>query len=279
MVLNHAIMTTTARAPVPEARGPERGREPPLFAGVRQVEARIEGHDFKLPLFYRDASSITAIFPAKLAEARRLLGHPSLQAAPLVPGVGAIGITSFEYRDTDIGPYNELAVTVLATHGSRPLPFVSLVEGLRTHTVHAYVRHLPVTTEIARVGGVEIYGYPKHVTRIDFRARKGRFETSLWDDGVRPIELSGPLPTGGRTGVPLRYVTYTVKAGRPVEAQVLAFADTLAQTWRARATRLRLDPQHPVGAELGRALLTRRPVMLQWVPRFGSILHGPNFLE
>ena len=64
-----------------------------------------------------------------------------------------------EYRKTDIGPYNEVGLTVLALAPGDPIPA-------------NYVVDLPVTTAVANRAGREIWGYNKFVAAIDVKERR-----------------------------------------------------------------------------------------------------------
>ena len=87
-------------------------RGSPFFEGVRQVDAQIAGQPAKLPAFYYDGAEMTALFPARHGELRRLLPDPRLVPARLAPGLGVVAVSCLEYRDSDVGPYNELAVAI-----------------------------------------------------------------------------------------------------------------------------------------------------------------------
>jgi len=250
-----------------------------FFSGIPQVDFELGGHQFKLPLFYRDVSSVTAIFPAKAGALAEVLPHAGLSVTTIAPGVAAVAVSIFEYRDSDIGPYNEMAVSIPVTFEKRSLPLGTLLAQMRSRTLSAYVWHLPVTTEVARLGGVEIYGYPKIVANIEFEATAGRFSAVLRDEHRRVVGLSGELPQREQVGARIRYITYAMKQGRLIEAQVLVQAQALAETNRPSGIRLELDDTHPIGKDLARVLLVRRPIMVQWMPRFQSVLHAPTFLE
>lgn len=250
-----------------------------LFEGVTQGELTLQGHPLKVPIFYRDASAVTAIFPAHAGKLQRLLPRDELRVAPLAPGVGAVGVTFFDYRDTDIGPYLEMGVAIPVVYGQRPVPLATVARQMRTGTLHAWVQQLPVTTEIARVGGVDLYGYPKILADIDFETRDDRFHTELRVEGRRVLALDGGVPEGELSDVPQRYVTYAMRDGRLVEGQVLMYAESLSRTYRARGVGLELDTSHAIGRELDDVLLARWPMHLEHVSRFRSILHAPNFLE
>jgi hypothetical protein len=249
-----------------------------FLTNLLQLDLTLQGHRLKMPLLYRDASTVTAIFPARAGAVRRLLPRKELRPVPLAPGIASVAITFFEYRDTDIGAYNELAVSIPALWGSRPIPGWTVAQQLRRGVIHAWVHRLPVTTEIARVGGVEVYGYPKFLAGIDYAAKRHRFDGALHHDGRRVLGLSGEVPRKERTDVPMRIVTYSQRNGRMLEAQVLMKAATLA-TGGGKRLHLDLDDEHPIATELRPLLLSRHPLYVQHAESFQSILHPPSCLE
>lgn len=76
--------------------------------------------------------------------------------------------SAYEYRKTDADPYNEVSIAIMATFQQRQIPGVTLAVQAMRHRFTSYVWHLPVTTERARVGGVELFGYPKFIADISF---------------------------------------------------------------------------------------------------------------
>src|ERR1039457_7685788 len=88
-------------------------RGSPFFDGVTQSEVAIAGQPAKVQIFYYDGTAIQAVFADRLGALRRLMPDPRFVPARLAPGLRAVAVTCFEYRDTDLGPYNELAISVV----------------------------------------------------------------------------------------------------------------------------------------------------------------------
>lgn len=250
-----------------------------FLTNLLQIEADLSGHHFRIPILYRDASAVTAIFPARAKVAARMLPHAGLTPTPLAPGVASVAVTFFEYRDTDIGPYNEMAVSIPCVFGEQPVPFWTVARQMRRRTLSAYVLQLPVTTEIARVGGVELYGFPKIVAPVEYSTEGRHFEGSLHADGRRVLGLGGRLPDSDEEDVPFRWITYSMREGRLMEANVTVRADTLAVARGGRAMELDLDESHPIATQLRDLLISRRPLHVEHAGRFRSILHAPSCLE
>lgn len=153
-----------------------------------------------LPIEYRDGSLLNIVAFVRQAAVRALL--PTTRLHPVVVrGKATMLLTIFEYRDTSVGPYNELSVAFLV----RP-------EGSGLGAAGAWVQDLPVTTEIALAAGKEIWGYPKWVQPISWEHRGDTIRAGL------PGELSvtARARRWPAIRVPVPMSTYTVHEGRLV---------------------------------------------------------------
>lgn len=255
-------------------------RESTFFDGVAQVEATLAGEPARLPIFYYDGSAQTAVFPARLNRLRELLPDPRFVPARLAPGIGAVAVSCFEYRDTDIGPYDELAISfVLAPPGtSFDPPGRALLSGLRRRQLHAWVQHLPVTTEIARAGGVELYNYPKFIAAIDFDESAGRRRCRLAEGGEPILTLDGAqIPTRSRARVQL--FSHLWMDGQPQSSEFKLNILAGGRTLRPGLARLQPGADHPIARELEALLVSREAVYYELMDRFEGILYGPEHLS
>jgi hypothetical protein len=147
-------------------------------------------HELHVPVFYPDIMFMTVSILAPAKSIRSLLPSPRLNPYRITPWHSALSITAYQYRESDIGPYNEISVgvpvtldeeTPLFTGSLRRMPEVPMV----------YIRHLPVTTEIAREVGAEFAGYPKFVADIEFRNENNWLICELRADNQKVFTLSG----------------------------------------------------------------------------------------
>ena len=107
-----------------------------------------------------DGSMFSASFRVPFNKAKKLMPSPKISPIEYSPGFAEIIIQANEFRHIDIlYPYNEVAVAIPISYhiGSKN----SISSGL-------WYLHLPVSTEDARWGGVENYGFPKFVAEIEF---------------------------------------------------------------------------------------------------------------
>lgn len=108
----------------------------------------------------------------------------------------------FEYRATDVEPYNEVALCVpLAGFGAHLLPdwLFSFLD-LSLRTLHAHIIHLPVNTDLALRGGLDFFGYPKFLAGIHFEDKQKKHSCELRDadDNFLTLRIVGALHSDRR---------------------------------------------------------------------------------
>jgi hypothetical protein len=255
-------------------------RASPFFDGVTQMEAALGDELVRLPIFYYDGTATSAVFAARLGALRRLMPDPRISPARLAPGVGAVAITCFEYRDTDIGPYNELAISVVLNEPwfLPNLPGRALIASLRRHQLHAWVHHLPVTTEIARAGGVDFYNYPKFVAGIDFEETATQRVCRLSEGAEHILTLSGERIAAGRSEQ-LQLFSHLWMDRQPQSSEFKINAIEMGVSLRPGVASLQLGERHPIARELADLIAWRRPIQYQYMARFEGILYGPEHLS
>lgn len=255
-------------------------RGSPFFEGVAQMEATLGDEVVKLPIFYYDGTATSAVFPARFGRLRRLMPDPRICPARLAPGLGAVAVTCFEYRDTDIGPYNELAISVVLNEPwfLPNLPGRAILAGQRRGQMHAWVHHLPVTTEIARAGGVELYNYPKFVGGIDFEQNAAQRVCRLSEGQEHILTLSGGLIATPRSEQ-FQLFSHLWMDRQPQSSEFKINATEMGVSLRRSAASLELGDRHPIARELAGLLISRRPIQYQFMARFEAILYGPEHLS
>jgi hypothetical protein len=246
-----------------------------FFAGIAQEEVVTRQFKGKLPLFFRDVSMMGAVFTADFAQILRILPDASLRPVKIFPGRGLVSIGCMQYKDSDIGPYNEVALSIVLQ------PFVPWKQDY-----HAYIADLPVTTEVALYGGVDFFNYPKYLADISFKEEGGRRICALRDkkDGESILEFSGanphpnPLPRGrGKGEGELNIMTlnsYPKMNGQLIHAKMLINVEEGASKFLRGPVDLRLGG-HPK-AELFKKLKLGRLLQYSYAPKCEAILFKPS---
>lgn len=254
-------------------------RNSPFFDGIAQADLTAAGQPVKVPVFYYDGTATTAIFPARLSRLRAALPDPRMDPARLAPGVGVVGVSCFEYRDTDLGPYNELAISIIFNepYFRANLPGRALFSALHRHQFDAWVHHLPVTTEISRAVGVDYYNYPKFLASIDFTEEQGRRTCRLAEGPEHILTLSGRTGPTPRSGG-LQFFSHLWMDRQPQSSEFKIEAAGMRESLSPRMATLTLGERHPIARELDDMLLGRRPVYYHYLSQFEGILYGPEHL-
>jgi Acetoacetate decarboxylase (ADC) len=147
----------------------------------------------------RRATAWSAQFLAPRAAAQRML--PAPLRAVSVAGRAVIAIAVQRYEESDLGAYDEVALSIL----------VRRHDGARGPAV--YIRHLPVTQGFTLEAGRTIWGYPKWLADITVTELDGAVRCTVREDGEAPCEIE--IRTGGPVRMPQRAVpTYSDAEGR-----------------------------------------------------------------
>jgi Acetoacetate decarboxylase (ADC) len=118
-----------------------------------------------------------------------------------------VALYCIEYRVTDIGPYNEVGLSVLAAAPGDPVP-------------GNYVVNLPVTTAVANRVGREIWGYNKFVAAIGVRSEGQKFSTTVRDtENVLVGALEGSRGASIPTP-PADILTFTLLGGKVIKTVI-----------------------------------------------------------
>lgn len=258
-----------------------------FFAAYQQRELKFGGFSGKSPLFFRDAAMMSAVFTADAAALREALPNALYAPFELSAKRGLVGIHCMEYKDSDIGPYNEVALTIVTAYGAKRVPFtIRLLNSALTRSYHSYVVDLPVTTEAALAGGVEIFNFPKYLADISFRETARHRICTVRDaesmDLIlefvgrktptnRPWSLTKRVPDSWRQ---MSLHAYPVLNGKVVDAHsLLRFKELdLSVGFSNAAIRLGTHPH----AEPYKRLKIGRPLQYIYSPKYQAILFEPE---
>jgi hypothetical protein len=250
-----------------------------LLRGVLQWEYYDEHFQrrVKLPVFYYDNTAMTAIYTASTAMVRRHLPKTEMHPVEVVPGKALVAFTAFEYRQTDIDPYNEFSISFPITYRKRSIPGLTVLSMMARRYFTAYVWQLPVTTEIARYGGVEWYGYPKYLADIQFSHEGPMLACKLSEGGEEILTLKG-RKFKTRTEKINRFKTFSVKDGFVLPANVYMNPIEFAMSMSPKAAQLTLGGKHAVARQLGEMGLSANPIFFQYMPLMEAVLYAPRNL-
>jgi len=129
--------------------------------------------------------------------AQALLPGPELEIAEVLPGRGLLSIACIDYRDNDLGDYDEVSIAFFVRErGERKgLPHLRAMADMMRGQLPTHILHLPVNQAFTCEAGRTIWGFPKTVDEIEFDWSGDR-ALCVWNRAGQNI-LKLDLPVGG----------------------------------------------------------------------------------
>jgi hypothetical protein len=232
-----------------------------------------QGRPVRLPVEVRDASTATATFLASADAARRLLPGPELEPVLVLPGRTLFSIAAIDYRDNDLGDYDEISLALFVRERARPggLPYLGAAIDFVRGRVATYIWKLPVTQSFTRDAGAGIWGFPKTVDVIDLDDAGGRRTARLVMDGRHVLTFTAPA-TGARTMPDTATMTYSYVDGRLHATRFTMGASDVGFALGGASLVL---GDHPIADDLRRLGLPRRALMTMWMGRQHGRFEAP----
>lgn len=205
----------------------------------------VQGERLTFPVRIRDASAAAAVHLVRTGLVRGVLADAGVRMAPVsLLGRTPVIVLFVDYRDNDLGDYDEVGLAVLVRHRGR---------------VGAHILQLPVTREFTMEAGRALWGLPKWLATADLEFDDGRVHCVLDDDEGHHV-LRARLRT-----TPALPVTV------PASLTTLAPRDdvVLASPVRMRARGVRVGSGgtvlpgtgHPMAQQMRAMGLPRRPLL------------------
>ncbi|MDZ4277696.1 MAG: acetoacetate decarboxylase family protein [Dehalococcoidia bacterium] len=232
--------------------------------GASQPTFTILGRDVQLPVEVRDATAAVAYYLVSAGAAQRLVEQTGLRVARVVPGRTLCTIGTMVYKDGDLGPYHEIAVTFFVyEQGARPLPLLGAAIGFLRGSVAAYIHQLPVDGEFTCAAGRTIWGFPKFMSEISVTTDGAEQTAVLNVDGEHV--LTQRMATGGtRSFRNRRQISYAHRDGVLYRTpSVMSGAEIGA---RLGGASLELGP-HPIADELRALGLPKKALFSTYIGR------------
>lgn len=229
----------------------------------RPADYLVQGRRVSLPCLVRDACSATATWMVSSRAAQVLLPGPELEIAEVLPGRGLLSIACIDYRDNDLGDYNEVSIAFFVRRrGERKgIPFVGAAFDMLRGRLPTHIIHLPVNQSFTCEAGRSIWGFPKTVDEIDIDTSGERLRCIWNKDGQNVLKIS--LPMGGSRSFPEQEMrTYSYIDGALHETPFSSSAEGLGVT--RGSVNLALGA-HPISDELRSLGLPKPALMSMWL--------------
>jgi hypothetical protein len=239
-----------------------------FFSEIHHQPVLWNQYDLHVPVFYQDFRFMTVNLPIPIDYIYALLPSKRLKPYRITPRQSVISITAYEYKESDIGPYNEVGISIPVTIDEQtPLFTGSLRKSPKVPL--SYIHHLPVTTEIARAVGAEIAGYPKFIADIEFIEENNWLICELKENNQIILTMKGrKLPTQWVPRFRVNPITY--RQGYLLRSELVISEREMGNSKNGENVQIEFG-NHQIGEDL-RALNLGGPVGYGYCPQAQAIL-------
>lgn len=249
-----------------------------FFDPYPQVPFMIRDFESKSPLYFQDVSMMLGIFLADKKAAEKYLPSKDFKLISPFPGKALVGINCFQYKQTDIGPYNEVSISVAVEQNKLRPGFVSVLKSTFKQNYHANILQLPVTTEVALHGGVDFFNYPKFLANIKVEESNKEISVGVFDKETNELmyRFTGQkIRTSKTTKVnEALYNSYPEMNGEMLKADLLVNQIEKGVSWMGNKFTFEIG-NHPK-SELLRELKLSRLMQYTYMPKGEAILFEPE---
>jgi len=233
----------------------------------------IQDRTVGFPVEVRDAASGSAGFLVPSAAAARLVPD-AFEVAEFLPGRALCNLVVVDYRDNDLGDYNEMAVGFMVRpKGERPsVPWLGSWLDMVGGRLASCITHMPVDQSFTRDAGEQIWGYPKTVQQIDIDYADDHVRGRLVYDGEHAFTLT--VPRGGTRTVPEAEIsTLSMIEGAPHLTRAAQRMEGMGMKLGGASVELGTGP---IADELRSLGLPRRAVMTTWTEHMSARFGPPE---
>jgi hypothetical protein len=224
----------------------------------------IQGRTVTMPAMVRDASSGNAIFLVPSAAAQPLVGD-AFEVVEMAPGQTQLILGFVDYRDNDLGDYNEVMMIFMVRPRGKP----TAPEG-------TFIYKLPVNQSFTCEAGRTIWGFPKSVEQIDVDYGDHHVTCTLVMGGQHVFTLTVPRGKADGGDAPdMEMATYTYLDGPTVVRFTTGGPTAVAPG--GDGVQLALGT-HPLADELRRLGLPAPAMMSTWMEHMHGSFGAPRRL-
>ena len=234
---------------------------------------------FDLPILYHRDDAFALYFTANYEKVKAVMPSNKLHPVVLPGGKAIAAIGAFNYIDTSIGPYGEIAIALPAVFGKQVTAAKGLLAALMESGYPGFgvvVMHLPVTRVEARDAGRGEWGYTKFIADMHFSITPEHMECRMLEGHEHILDMRVK-----RRGFYLRdkkpLTTFSVKSNDLIKT-VIPQTATKRVSLMPNGSYVKLG-NHPVASSIRELGISPRPFMSVYYPERPAILPSGTIIE
>jgi hypothetical protein len=242
-----------------------------FFKGINQVMVDSGNYTTRYPIFYREVSYLSVFLLASFTKLKSILPSERMHPYRLTPWYSMFTITVTEYKDSDVGPYNQVSVGIPFVFDNQS-PILTGILHKIPEIPFIYVLHLPVSTEQSCSCGIEMANYPEFLADINFSKESDWIKCQADSEGKNILRLAcREIPV---KPFPRQRVFTITKANDRLLRSEFNFSDTMAGISKKQSDVNLEFGDHPLGLKL-KDLFAGKILQYQYYPSGQAILSSP----
>jgi hypothetical protein len=243
-----------------------------FFNGINQIEVKSGPYITKYPIFYREVLYLSLFLLAPLDKIKDILPSKRMNPFRLTPWHSMFTITATQYKDSDVGPYNQVSIGIPFVLDKQTPIFTGILHKVPEVPL-IYTLHLPVTTEHSRDSGIEMANYPEFLADINFSKENNWINCKAESEGQNILSLSG-------RGIPVkpfprqRVFTVTQKNDQLLRSE-FNFSETMVGVSKKQSDVKLEFGDHPIVQRI-KDLYSGKVLQYQYYPSGQAILSTPT---
>lgn len=243
-----------------------------------ETQYTIDGKEISFPVVVADAAMLMNGFLVDAGAAQAMLEGTGFRVVELFPGKAILQLLAVDYKQNDLGDYNEGAIIfpVLTPGQRKPFPFFGALKRLGDGTLGNFVYRMPVDQEFTTHAGRFIWGFPKWMSRIDIEFGPKTARGTFIDEGE--LVYSIQAKTGGKAAPKeQRAASLAIRDGKAWKTY--GTNNSTGLTFSLGGTAPDIGDTHPLARELRALGLPKKPVFTVSVQKTRMTFGEPESVD
>lgn len=235
----------------------------------------IDGQPVTFPVNVKDAGMLLNAFLVDAKVAQAMIEDSGFRVVELFPGKAILQLLCVDYRENELGDYNEGAIIfpVLTPGESKPLPFFGSLARMARGAISNFVYRMPVDQAFTTHAGRFIWGFPKWVARIDIEISNQCAKGSFFDEDELVYSIAAK--SGGKAKAKeQRAASVAIRDGKAWKTYGTNTGSGL--TFSFGGERPVIGDSHPLALELRALGLPKKPLFTVSMQHTAMSFSGPE---
>lgn len=238
----------------------------------------IDGERIGFPVVVADASMLMNAYLVDAKVAQEIISDSGFRVLELYPGKALLQLLFVDYRDNELGDYNEGAIIFpVITPGERkPFPFFGALKRMISGSVGNFVYRMPVDQAFTTHAGRFIWGFPKWVSHIDIAFGDKRAHGSFIDEGELVYSIAAKAG-GTATAKEQRAASLAIRDNKAWKTY--GYSAGSGVTFALGGEMPTIGDRHPLALELRALGLPKKPLFSVSIKNAAMSFAGPESVE